>query len=101
MTETAKNRHGCLIVLYFVGQANGGQGALQNRQNNVTGKSLDSPEKGNVDKMSEKCPEELKSQFSDIFGIFLPIWSIILRCCPIRKRAEYCFESTVSEKRTH
>ena len=44
----------------------------------VTGKSLDSPEKGNVDKMSEKCrknvrkmsrncPEGLKTQFSDIF----------------------------------
>ena len=42
------------------------------------GKSLDSPEKGNVDKMSEKyrknvrkmsenCPEGLKTQFSDIF----------------------------------
>ena len=45
----------------------------------VTGKSLDSPEKGNVDKMSEKCRkifrkmsknclEGLKTQFSDIFG---------------------------------
>ena len=44
----------------------------------VTGKSLDSPENGNVDKMSEKCrknvrkmskncPEGLKTQFSDIF----------------------------------
>ena len=45
----------------------------------VTGKSLDSPEKGNVDqnvrkmstKMSEKCPKNcpkgLKPQFSDIF----------------------------------
>ena len=28
----SQNRHGCLIVLYFVGQAQGGQGALQNRQ---------------------------------------------------------------------
>ena len=44
----------------------------------VTGKSLDSPEKGNVDKKSEKCrqnvrkmskncPEELKTQLKDIF----------------------------------
>ena len=24
-----------------------------------------------------------------------------LKCAPFRKRAEYCFESTVSEKRTH
>ena len=46
----------------------------------VTGKSLDSPEKGNVDKMSEKCrkncPEGPKTQFSDIF------WTICLfgRC---------------------
>ena len=46
--------------------------------NVVTGKSLDSPEKGNVDKMSEKCrknvrnmskncPEGPTTQFSDIF----------------------------------
>ena len=44
----------------------------------ATGKSLDSPKKENVDKMSEKCrksvrnmskncPEGLKTQFSDIF----------------------------------
>ena len=44
----------------------------------VTGKSLDSPENGNVDKMSEKCPkivrkmspncpDGLKTQFLDIF----------------------------------
>ena len=44
----------------------------------VTGKSLDSPENGNVDKMPEKCrknvrkisktcPEGLKTQFSNIF----------------------------------
>ena len=44
----------------------------------VKGKSLDSPEKGNVDKMSKKCrknfrkmskncPEGLKTQISDIF----------------------------------
>ena len=47
----------------------------------VTGKSLDSPENGNVDKMSEKCrknvrkmskncPEGLKTQFPDIFWTF-------------------------------
>ena len=28
-----QNRHGRLLALYFVGQAKGGQGALQNRQN--------------------------------------------------------------------
>ena len=33
----------------------------------VMGKSLDSAEKGNVDKMSEKSPEGLKTQFSDKF----------------------------------
>ena len=47
--------------------------------NVVTGKALDSPEKGNADKMSEKCRkkcpksvqtclEGLKTQFLDIFG---------------------------------
>ena len=41
----------------------------------ATGKSLDSPAKGNVDKMPEKrpkklsrnCPEGPRTQFSDIF----------------------------------
>ena len=28
-----QNHHACLLVLYFVRQAEGGEGALQNRQN--------------------------------------------------------------------
>ena len=54
----------------------------------VTGKSLDSPEKGNVDKMSEKCrknvrkmskncPEALQTQFC---GHFLDIFCLFGRC---------------------
>ena len=31
--QNRQNRYGCLLVLYFVGQAKGGQGALQNHQN--------------------------------------------------------------------
>ena len=42
----------------------------------ITGKSLDSPEKGNVDKMSEKCrkksPQGLKAQFRTFFDDFCP-----------------------------
>ena len=63
----------------------------------VTGKSLDSPEKGNVDKMSEKCqrnvrkmskncpePEGLKTQFSDILGtMFVYLVDVFVwRPCP-------------------
>ena len=47
----------------------------------ITGKSLDSPDKGNVDRMSEKCRkivrkiskncrEGLRAQFSSIFWTF-------------------------------
>ena len=43
----------------------------------VTGKALDSPEKGNVDKMSENCPEGLKHT---IFGHFLDIFFLFGRC---------------------
>ena len=51
----------------------------------------------NVRKMSKKCPEKyptivpqgLKTQFSDIFGQFLPIWSILLFGDPVQSRARY------------
>ena len=62
----------------------------------VTGKSLDSPEKGNVDKMSEKCPKNVEKlsrgaethNFRTFFGQFLPIWSMLLfgdpvQCVPV------------------
>ena len=66
----------------------------------VTGKSLDSPEKGNVDKMSEKCPKKCRkivrklSENSEntIFGYFLTIfghlvdafvWSDPVHCSPV------------------
>ena len=66
----------------------------------VTGKALDSPAKGNVDKMSEKCrknvrkiskncPEGRKHNFSDIFWTifaqFLPIWSMLLFGDPVQR----------------
>ena len=39
----------------------------------------------NVRKMSQNCPEGLKTQFSDIFRtIFLPIWSRLLFGDPVR-----------------
>ena len=64
----------------------------------VTGKSLVSPEKGNVDKMSKKCPKKCpkivqsgwKHNFRTFFGQFLPIWSMLLlgdpvQCAPVTK----------------
>ena len=76
-----------------------------NRQTSiVTGKSLDSPEKGNVDKLSEKCrknvrnmskivPRHCKHNFRTFFGHFLPIWSVLLfgdavQCPPVTRQAE-------------
>ena len=51
------------------------QGAGKPCFSNCNGQSLDSPDNGNVDKMSENaekmsknCPEGFKTQFSDIFG---------------------------------
>ena len=38
----------------------------------------------NAEKMSEKCPEGLKTQFSDIFGKFLAIWSMLLFGDPVQ-----------------
>ena len=35
-----RNRHGRLIVLHFVGQAKGGQGALQHRQDRQTAQTV-------------------------------------------------------------
>ena len=65
-----------LLVLFFDSRE-----AIKNSPSrSVTGRSLDSPENGNVEnkspknveKMSEKCPgicpEGLQTQFSDIFG---------------------------------
>ena len=37
VTKVTQNRDSCLVVLYFVGQAKGGQGALQNRRNRHEG----------------------------------------------------------------
>ena len=55
----------------------------------VKGKSLDSPEKENVnkspknvEKMPEKCPKivrrHCKQYFQSFFAYFLPIWSVLL-----------------------
>ena len=65
----------------------------------VTGKWLDSPVKGNVDKMSEKCrknvreiskncPEALRTQFSDIFWTFFAylvgaLFGDAVQCSPV------------------
>ena len=67
----------------------------------VTGKSLDHPDKGNVDKMSEKCrkmPENVQklsggtaNTISRKFvGHLLPIWSVLLfgdpvQCSPVTR----------------
>ena len=60
----------------------------------VTGKSLDSPKEGNVDKMSEKCPKNIQKLSggaeNTIFGhffSFLPIWSMLLFGDPVQYRA--------------
>ena len=49
---------------------------------------MQSPEKGNVDNMSEKCwkncPEGLKTQAEDVFGQFLPILSMPLFADPVQ-----------------
>ena len=66
----------------------------------VTGRSLDSSEKGNLDKMSEKCRKNVRKMskncleaqqthnFRTFFGHFLPIWSVLLfgdpvQCSPV------------------
>ena len=50
----------------------------------VTGKALDSPEKGNVDKMSEKCRTNVRKLSggtgNTIFGQFLDIFCLFGRC---------------------
>ena len=62
---------------------------------------MDSPEKENVDKMSakcrknvrkmsENCPKGLKHDFRTFFGLFLPVWSMLLfgdpvQCSPITR----------------
>ena len=50
----------------------------------ATGKSLDSPEKGNVDKMSKKCPENVEKLSAGaentIFGHFLDNFCLFGRC---------------------
>ena len=81
----------------------------------LTGKSLDSPEKGNVDKMSEKgrkvseqkkCPEIVwrgcKHNFRTFFGQFLPVWSVLLfgdsvQCSPVAK-LQCCFQGAHHRK---
>ena len=71
----------------------------------VMGKLLDSPEKGNVDKMSErcrkmseKCPKIVRrhceQNFRTFLGHFLPIWSVLLfgdpvQCSPVTTIASF------------
>ena len=52
----------------------------------VTGKSLDSPEKGNVRKMSKNCLEGLKTQFSDCFWTIFAyfVGAFVWWPCPMR-----------------
>ena len=75
----------------------------------VAGESLDSPEKGNVDKMSEKCPKKCpeicpkkcpeivqthrKHKSQTIFGHYFPICSVLLfgypvQCSPVSELGE-------------
>ena len=61
--------------------------------NGGNGKSLDSPENGNVDKMSEKSRKKkseklsrgaVNTKFRTFFGQFLPIWSMLLFGDPVQ-----------------
>ena len=58
-----QNRHGRLFVLYFVGQAKGGQGALQNRRN-----------RQNRQNRHEGYPPETQPPFSVILSSALDVF---------------------------